>query len=87
MEDHHLIFHQKIEKRFIVLRTTLHNMEVWLDLARTGNDRGPYAKKVGRKQNKNAQFVILYPTFKNLYIYLQNMYLYSEISMRGQTFL
>ena len=62
-------------------------MEVWLDLARAGNDRGSYPKKDRERKQKNAQFVLLYPTFKNLYIYLQNMYLYSEIPMRGQTFL
>ena len=74
----------KVKKGF---KVTLFNMEVWVDLARAGNDRGSYTKKDRQRKQKNAQFVLLYPRFKNLYIYLQNMYLYTEIPMICHTFL
>ena len=65
----------------------MHNFEVWFNSAVVGKDRGCYTKKDRKRKQKNAQFVLLYPRFKNLYIYLQNMYLYSEIPMVGHTFL
>ena len=65
----------------------MHNLEFGCNLAVEGNAMDPYPKKDCERKQKNAQFVFLYPTFKNLYIYLQNMYLYSEIPMICHTFL